>query len=118
MNGINIVLSRKRVTVDALSLSLNQDTLTIGTHDVAINIVEFVTLDSSHIKQCSHLLAGFERILHNTATIVAELGVCLTIVKRLYVTHRLTTEQAAGNLFQVQFLSVHRHHCQQCQRHE
>ena len=106
------------MAVDALRLRLYQDALTVRTHDVTINILQLVALHGCHVKQRANLLTSLERILHNTASVITQLGIALAISQWLHTTHRLPTEHTAGNLFQIQFLSVHSHHCQQCQRHE
>ena len=118
MDGVDIVVGGKRAAIDAPCLGLYQDALAVGTHDVAIDVAELVALDGSHVKQRGNFLARLKRILHNAAAVAAQLGIALAIGQGLHVTHRLTTEQAAGNLFQIQFLSVYGHHNQQCQRHE
>ena len=60
-NGIDVILCRERMTINQLSIGLNQQALAVGTHDIAVDTAQFSTMSSRYVEDGFHLLARLER---------------------------------------------------------
>ena len=75
------------MAIDAIGIRLNQHTLSVGTHRIAINALQLVALDLRHIKQHTHFLTRAKRILYHTTCIWTQLGIRLTVRQSLHDSH-------------------------------
>ena len=81
-NGINIIVSCERMTIDTLCVRLYQYPFAVRTHDISIDSLKFGTRSVCHIKQFLCLFTCLKGITGNTFGILTQLGITLSIFRR------------------------------------
>ena len=75
------------MAVDALGVGLNEQPLTVRTHDIAIDALQLHTFGGSYVKEDTLFLACLERIPDDAFSVSTHLGIRLSVGQCLDHSH-------------------------------